>query len=482
MRRGRHGAPLLSCMAALAMALGCSRADRPGFLAGGSVPVPDPGDAAAAVPCTEGATIPCGVELGSHDGIVDCAKGLRTCAGGSFGPCTLDASKGTASVPAPPPKSGAAGALGALAVGGTASQCKDDPCNPYCMAFDDVPDAAVGASYDAATLDVWTGGSLASSNVPPGFQNKGTLDDQCATPCAAPSCLEACQFDQHCVGVACQAYAATESDGCAGLDAGSAIDITVPTTCTTKIAGTDYRVLSVCNRGSAAAPPGVQCFVYPGNSPQFPNANPGPGTLVMTTTTTIAPGSCESQSIPESTFPSSGTRSLACNVPGTTPPPVAECNPYDNWSVTKANPATACERMTSRSYAPFTVTRLFVGACPAGAVPVWRRFGWDATTPGGTRIEFRFRASPAGASGCTALPAATSDPPTPIAIASTTHDPASCPIVSDGGICPKDLHASLGLPEATYACLQMDAYGVPSATSAPTLLDWTVTYDCVPSE
>jgi hypothetical protein len=37
--------------------------------------------------------------------------------------------------------------------------------------------------------------------------------------------------------------------------------------------------------------------------------------LVMTTATTIQPGNCETQNVPESTFPNSGIESMMCNPP-----------------------------------------------------------------------------------------------------------------------------------------------------------------------
>ena len=38
------------------------------------------------------------------------------------------------------------------------------------------------------------------------------------------------------------------------------------------------------------------------------------------------------------------------------------------------------------------------------------------------------------------------------------------------------------LPAGSYECLQMDAYGVTSTTASPELIDWSVTYNCLPSQ
>jgi hypothetical protein len=35
---------------------------------------------------------------------------------------------------------------------------------------------------------------------------------------------------------------------------------------------------------------------------------------------------------------------------------------------------------------------------------------------------------------------------------------------------------------AILECLQMDAYGIPSSTESPQLLDWNVLYDCAPDQ
>jgi len=66
---------------------------------------------------------------------------------------------------------------------------------------------------------------------------------------------EACQFDQHCVGNACVAFGPTESGSCNG------IDITAPTTCIPSTGS--FRDVTVCNRGTVAAPPGISAIAIP---------------------------------------------------------------------------------------------------------------------------------------------------------------------------------------------------------------------------
>jgi hypothetical protein len=162
---------------------------------------------------------------------------------------------------------------------------------------------------------------------------------------------------------------------------------------------------------------------------------------------------------------------------------VAECNDLNNWSATKLNPQVACVPQTITTFTPFVVTRVFDGVCPKGSSPQWQFFVYSTSTPPNTRIEFRFRAFQSTAGVCVAQPAAVSSPPAPIAIASLTQDPEVCSLTSTNPACPKNLFSALGgLPAGAYECLQMDAYGVPTATASPELIDWSVTYNCAPSQ
>jgi hypothetical protein len=162
---------------------------------------------------------------------------------------------------------------------------------------------------------------------------------------------------------------------------------------------------------------------------------------------------------------------------------IEECNTLNNWSATKLNPKTSCVPQTITTLVPFTVTRMFDGECPQDTSPKWQFFVYSTSTPPDTRVEFRFRSFPKTNGSCDALPAVTSDPPVPVATASLTQDPEVCTLVSNNGSCPKNLFTALGgLPAGGNECLQMDAYGVPSKSASPQLLDWSVTYSCLPSQ
>src|SRR5690349_20034719 len=78
-------------------------------------------------PCDAGAVRDCGIEIGTHDGVVDCAKGTQSCIGGVWSACMPSGE--TKSVAAPSPKTGTS-SLGTQSIGGSSSSCTDNPCDP----------------------------------------------------------------------------------------------------------------------------------------------------------------------------------------------------------------------------------------------------------------------------------------------------------------------------------------------------------------
>lgn len=318
-------------MATLLLAIAaCGGTDRASGIAGdGYAPSP-----AQEGPCTPGQQRACSIELARTGSVVDCAKGEQLCQPDrTWTTCVANGTTFKAIAP-PPGKGSPAPDLHTNSVGGSASSCTDNPCNPYCKRFDDTPDAGLTAS---PTSDGTAGPpvTLETSNVPPGFQKKGTLDRQCGDLPTSQSYLEACQFDMRCGTKAdgskgCVPFAATASDGCTGL--GGGIDITAPVVCAPPDT-TVYRNLTVCNRGSVSLERDIQCMSFPGNRPQFPDANPGAGIIVLNTGTTIDPitgttnpitssnpirgGECSTYRVPSSAFRSRGTESIICNPPAT---------------------------------------------------------------------------------------------------------------------------------------------------------------------
>lgn len=317
----RHDLPAVRLAAALLMLLSllvvtaCSEGNDSGATPGGSYGTPKPGGGSTES-CAPGTVSECSIELGTHEGITSCAPGTRTCVDGRWSGCKADTTRETYSVVAP---TAARSGYGLQAISQDADDCLNNPCNPYCQNFGDVPDAPV-TSTPEITERGWTGGTLAGSNVPPSFKSKGSLNAQCSAAPGSQTYQEACQFDQRCGTVelgqpGCVAFDDDESGSCGG------IDITAPTTC---IPRNGYRSITVCNRGTEAAPPGVSCYTFAGGSPKYPEPAPSlsHGDWVLTTETTLTPGACETQEVPESRFGSNGIKSLMCNPPGSGAPEV----------------------------------------------------------------------------------------------------------------------------------------------------------------
>jgi hypothetical protein len=313
-RRGGFGEGLLG----LVLWLGACSLDggkRPERAEGTDVPTASAYDIGVATrgACTDWTTRTCAIELSTQGGFVDCAPGVQVCEQGVWGPCAIDATRAHVRVPAPAASSVSGSAsgprLGLQSIGGTATSCAGNVCNPSCRVFQDEPSVAVAAQrVDAPTGNLY-GGALQASNVPSAFKAKGSLDTQCSAAPGSEESNSACQFDQRCVDGECVAFDPGESGICEG------IDLTAPTSCVPSSGGT--RAITVCNRGTETAPPGVKCYRYPGGSPKYPNPDPGLGTWVMTTAHELEPGDCETQQVAEAIWGQNGIQSVACNPPET---------------------------------------------------------------------------------------------------------------------------------------------------------------------
>jgi hypothetical protein len=317
----------LAAVSALALVVACSGRDRANGAGGESFKPPVEGQL-----CTPGQVRDCGIEIGRHGEVIDCARGTQTCTEDkSWSACATNGT--TFKAAAPPARSGSPDPdLHSNAVGGSSTTCVDNPCNPYCQTFNDSPDT--GVTSDSVTV-VLPGPtiSLEASNVPGGFQSKGSLDSQCASGPGTQAYNEACQFDMHC---------GTKSDGTQGCvpfvtgeKSCTGIDITAPPVCVGSETST-YRNLTVCNRGTVDLTQNIQCMAYPGNAPQFPEDNPGAGRVVLQTGSTVdqvtgttnpisatnplKAGECRTYRVANANFQSSGTESIMCNPPATSTP------------------------------------------------------------------------------------------------------------------------------------------------------------------
>jgi alpha-tubulin suppressor-like RCC1 family protein len=319
-------------------------------------PNPTPGG-----PCTDGATRTCAIELGAHDGVIDCAAGTMTCVGGTWAGCVPVGSKSYSVAQPPPstPTSAGAGTLGTKTVtfnadGGTSSNCVDDPCNPYCNGFKDTPPSDAGYTTEAGSLTTFVTGTfvllseIPTGSIPGGFLNAGNVPGDCASTDPLVR-ARACQYDQHCdtgatrcalpwstssttiggVTYCCRSWEAGEygaPPGCTG------VDVEVPPTCTP---ATPFGVRSVdiCSRGTLPLTEDVKCYSW--NSSIFPPSDTpdlSTATLVMDTaaatpasfstghakgdpigTKPIPVGECRQYLVPDGDFGGTGNRAVLCN-------------------------------------------------------------------------------------------------------------------------------------------------------------------------
>lgn len=140
--------------------------------------------------CTDGDTQDCHITLGQHEGVLSCYDGTQTCEGGAWGPC----GDGTVSM-RPAPGGGGEGAEEAregqqnakpLSLS-DAGPCQNNPCDPTCQTFDELPDGGVKPDASGSIYD-WQTGDL--TGYPIGLVKKG-LKEPCSTGAD-------CQFNHHC--------------------------------------------------------------------------------------------------------------------------------------------------------------------------------------------------------------------------------------------------------------------------------------------
>ena len=150
----------------------------------GTGPVVDggaPPSALATTPCSdEGAVQDCSKYLGEYGGVLSCYVGQQTCSAGHWGSCG-DGDVVNLSVSAA--RSGSSGLL-ALS---SPLECLNNPCDPNCWGFAEVPDAAIRPDAGSASV-IWPGGSL--EEFPGGLVNKGIKE-----PCQWGY---DCQFNRKC--------------------------------------------------------------------------------------------------------------------------------------------------------------------------------------------------------------------------------------------------------------------------------------------
>jgi hypothetical protein len=174
------------------------------------------------VPCPEGASRDCKVDLGQHGNVSSCFQGVQHCEDGQWGLCS-----DPAGAPAPPPKGERRGGSGQIPLSlSNPVACGTDPCDPTCQTFDEVPGTPIGAPPQIL-IAPWETGDY--GDLPTSIQTQGTSE-----PCNEG---EDCQFDQYCYNPASGTCAHSKCAAGAGLNA--ACD-----SCVAKVCGIDA---SCCN-------------------------------------------------------------------------------------------------------------------------------------------------------------------------------------------------------------------------------------------
>jgi hypothetical protein len=143
-------------------------------------------------------------------------------------------------------------------------------------------------------------------------------------------------------------------------------------------------------------------------------------------------------------------------------------------------PTSACVQGTcmapAATYAPGTFTRDFAAQCPPGAHADWTLLRWRAVTGGDSKIDF-FAATAASGDALPPAPPAPTAPPAPaVALATATGQSGNWSFVDVGGALP--------MPPGSQDYLRVYAILSPSTgqTEAPLLIEWSMEYDCNPSE
>jgi hypothetical protein len=239
----------------------------------------------------------------------------------------------------------------------------------------------------------------------------------------------------------------------------------------------------VCNRGNTTAAAGAVLYVFPGNSTHFPSCTPATSTATArcVVPTAIAPGACVDVTEANCTqfqgggavLMLSGNKSVMINPPiGTAAGQVAECHCSNNWSDYHSG---GCQTGGSATYSTLVYKQTYTSSCPAGTRVRWGYLAYTTTTPGDSSVKFQAHTGPSASSLAASL--------TTLATAKTATNTSTC---SMGGPipCPVDVYAALALPAATEPVLELVMTLTPSTggASAPTLVDWQLTYSCPPSE
>jgi hypothetical protein len=499
-------------------------------------------------PCSpEGSSRSCHVTLGQTQGILNCFEGTQACVGGMWSACggsgTVSGHNLRAGGLAPAQiGSGGGGSLHTDSLSDASAEaavCTVNPCDPYCMGFEEdagplTPEGGAGSVGDVPLnkdLHKKVRDALFQDNCYAFDNNCDIYPSTTAPPSAANSTLFACQADSFC------SLATTGGDGCChqfdsmqtypsaplvpmpGTNAG--VDMTIGVPCYTTTAGT-YDSVPICNRGTTALAAGgnITVEVMPTGSelptttcpaayptPTCSMANPG----LAAGTCTLMPFSACSGGVPSSDSFLYVNADFSITEQTFTPDPALGENIQggcaDNWSAFgPGNNPPSCGVVSAAG--PLVYTQDYYADCSATPATraKWGLLTYDSSTPssmadGNTDIKFEIETAaslPDGAVG-------TDTSFVTVADASQAGDPPVCnlagpaidPTCTSGNMgptppcCPIDLSAALinGLsPNGVVATtnqnltLRITLTPSPDGVLKPTLYSWEITYSCVPSE
>lgn len=414
--------------------------------------------------CTaEGATRACHAEIGKREGFVDCFSGTQVCGGGAWSPCR---GPGTVS------RRSFVGAIAAVAVASlgppskVGAPCDQDPCNPYCSGYDEVPASPIGPPPPSScaapppappSVPPYSGVTF-PGNLTPAVQAQGLCDTAHGCTSCAMGGAERCQFDHRCDAASGNCVPngfGYTTPGC------STVNLTLGLACSN---GGNIAA-PICNRGAAPAPAGSYSIaVYSAVGPSVPAPTscpaPAPGPFRGTCTVAmpvIAPGTCVSADFSSCATDFSGETWLVVNAPAKTVNP--ECGEVnapgcgDNWTYYK-QPGSPCSVIPPPPPLPppsppvpppqsYSET-YSMPDCAPGTRGQWGTFAYDVATPGGSRVTFAVQTGPAAAGPWTpAIPG----PPAGVPVADVPADhPNLCTMTG-----PTPCGSACG-PTGTSAC------------------------------
>jgi hypothetical protein len=227
---------VMSTIAAAAAGCGADSNKPTGSGGSGSTTGSGPGGSTSSIPngCLDGAIQDCHVTLAQHGSVITCYAGTQTCAAGLWGDCIGGSEfhrlvPGTGSVERRDPGAAAGDTVGEpeAPVFHTdsltdAGACPDagfnDPCDPTCMGYPEVPDG--GVAITGVGNPGWVSGSIGT--LPPGLLGKAVQ-----TPCYSAS---DCQLNEYCGNPATKA-ACSHNKCAAGTPLTAACDPCVQQIC-----------------------------------------------------------------------------------------------------------------------------------------------------------------------------------------------------------------------------------------------------------